>query len=723
MSICIVAEKPDVGSKIAAALDVIQLASGRTVGFDELEKCEKLVKAQQSKDGYLKIRFLGQDCYVTWGRGHLCTLMDVTDYNPGYQKWRDIPLPFIPEQYGLRLRPSADAKLAALTAKQFDTVSRLMNSASLVINATDFDREGEVIFAYIYQMAKCKTPVKRACFSSQTEEGIQEAFNALRDGNDFRNIEAAGRMRGIADWLVGINLTIAMSLKNPGQGVTSIGRVQTPTLAIVVNRELEIKNFRSAPYWTISALFKTKSGETYKARHTTEKFTDESLARKTLAAIMGHAGEVTSIATKEVSKPVPQLYSLSALQMDANSKFGLTLKQTLEIAQRLYDGGYTTYPRTNSRYLTEDMEPTVNKVLSSLSKIPDYEKLIAGRHRSYDRPRYFNNKKVESHFAIIPTGSVPTGLTGNDAKVYDLICRSVIRMLYPAAIIEQTEVITTVPTMAGTTSEDFVSNGSTIKSLGWMIVGDASKEEPLPKLTKGDVCSGEYTMREKKTKPPTRYNDKELLAAMLSAGKSLDDEELRKLLSDPKTGGIGTEATRGAIVETLEKREYISRSGKAIMATEKGIELIQSLPLESIKSAEMTARWEKRLNDIARGLENSDDFRRDIEAQLAPWIAEIDGKVAKKVGSKTNELGVNCPVCGKPMIIQKWGYGCSGWKDGCKFSVGEVCGKKLTENQARILVSSGRSPLIKGFHSKAGKTFDAYLRLDAGKVKFDFPSK
>jgi DNA topoisomerase-3 len=365
------------------------------------------------------------------------------------------------------------------------------------------------------------------------------------------------------------------------------------------------------------------------------------------------------------------------------------------------------------------MEPTINKVLDKLNGLPEYAPLIAGRLRKYDRRHYFDDSKVESHFAIIPTDNIPKGLTGKDAKVYDMICRSVIRMLYGSAKLEQTKILTVV---AG---EEFVSSGNVIVEPGWMAVGDSAKEDILPAVKVGDELPGTYTLSEKKTKPPTRYNDKDLLAAMLSAGKTIDDADLRKILSDPKTGGIGTEATRAAIVETLVKREYIKREAKAIAATEKGIRLIENLPLEAVKSAEMTARWEKRLNDIARGIEDPDHFRKDIEGALPAWIAEVNSKVATMAmaGKGANTLGVDCPVCGKPMTINKWGYGCSGWRDGCKFGIGVICGKKLTENQARILVTKKKTPLIKGFTSKAGKSFDAYLVLDGKDIKFEFPPR
>ncbi len=713
--IVIVAEKADMGAKIAAALDKITLPSGKTISFSQLGANEKTIKAQQTKDGFLKIRFNGQECYVTWGLGHLVELKHAKDYNPAYRSWKNIPLPFIPAVYETKV------KEGARTERQFDVVKELINKADVVVNATDYDREGELIFDYIYNQAKCKKPVKRAIYSSNTQKALQESFNKLKDIREFANICAAGHMRSIADYVVGINLTTAMSLKRPGEHYEPVGRVQTAALNMAVVREKEIRAFKSTPYWTIDAVFTTPSGEEYKAKHHEEKIESLKAANAIMAKINGHNGVVADVQKKRGMKEIPLLFSLSALQMEANSKFGFTLSETLDIAQRLYDKGYTTYPRTNSQYLTDDMEPEVNHVLDEISNIPAYKALISGRPRKFDRKRFFDSSKVESHFAIIPTGEIPTGLSDHDAKVYDMICRSVIRMLYGPAIIEHTKVVTRV------NDEAFHSSGSVVIDPGWMAVSAGKKDEIHPAVKVGDTCKGAYTLSEKQTKPPERYTDKSFLAAMLAAGKTLDDAALRKILSDPKTGGIGTEATRADILEKLVGVGFIERKGKMLYATDKGISLIDRLPLDTLKSAEITAKWEMRLNNIANGKESAEDFRRDVENMTRIWVKEIEDKV-KMIepvgygGSRTG-IGVNCPKCGAPIIQTKFGYGCSGWRSGCKFSIGTICGKSLTENQVKILISKKKSPLIKGFTSKAGKKFDAYLTLVGGDVKFEFPAK
>lgn len=723
--ITIIAEKPDVGNKIAAALDGIELSSGKKVSFAELKSYEKAVKAQQAKDGFLKIHFDGQECCVTWGFGHLCQLKQAKDYNPAYANWRSMPLPFIPEDYELIINsvPNDKTGYNAKIKKQFNLVKSLINKSDYVVNATDFDREGEVIFAYIYELANCKRPVKRACFASQTKEGICDAFKALKDRSEMKNVEAAGRMRGIADWIAGANLTVAMTLKNNRKGeILSIGRVQTPTLKMLVDRELTIRNFKSQKFWTIEAEFITKAGEKFNASHATKRFDKKPDADAILAKVTGHNGTVSDIVEKRAYKDVPQLYSLSALQMDANSKFGMTLKETLDAAQALYDGGYTTYPRTDSRYLTEDMEPVVNKVLNSLTSVSEYAPLINGKARRFDKKKYFDDKKVESHFAIIPTGNIPHGLSPQQSKIYDLICRSVICMLYGNAVMSKTTVTVNV------NGEIFTANGSSIIDPGFMAVTGNDKETILPKLSKGDTLSGVYAEKEKDTEPPKRYTDKTLLAAMISAGKDLADEELKKILSDPSVAGIGTPATRDAIIETLIKRGYVVRDKKSLAATDKGISLIDCLPVDAIKSPEMTARWEKRLHEIERGNGSPYPFRKDIESSVKDWCDQITTSkmtvlpaATASSGSDKSAFNAKCPNCGKPMRAYKWGYGCSGYTDGCRFSIGSICGKTPTQKQVERLLNKGDSGVIKGFKSKTGKTFDAHLILDSSNtVKFKF---
>lgn len=715
--IAILAEKPDVGNKIAAALDKITLAGGKEVTFATLKANEKAVKVQQSKDGYLRIRFAGEECFVTWGFGHLCRLKNAEDYNAAYKSWAKMPLPFVPNPYEIKLIQSGTA-FDGRIKKQFDLIRKIFLKSDYIINATDYDREGEVIFSYIYELTGTKTPVKRVCFASQTREGIVEAFSKLKDWSEVKNVELAGRMRGIADWVIGANLTAAMTLHQKTKGeVLSIGRVQTPTLKMLVDRELAVRDFKPEKYWTMDATFQTDGGETYKATHKEKRFSDKASAEAVFRRIDGKKGIVIDLSEKREEKNPPQLYSLSALQMDANAKYGMTLKDTLQAAQSLYEAGYTTYPRTDSRYLTEDMVPAANRVLDSLADDESYAPLIKGRKRSFTKWRYFNDKKVESHFAIIPTTSRPKSLTGYQAKVYDLICRSVICMVYGNAVLNRTTITTTVD------GEDFITSGAMIIDPGFMAVTGKDKETNLPKLTKGEIVSGDYQMNEKETEPPKRYTDKTMLAAMISAGKDLADEELKKILADPSVAGIGTPATRDAIIETLIKRGYVERNGKTLSATNKGIALIQCLPVDSIKSPALTAKWEKRLHEIERGNEDASLFQNDIEKTVVAWCKEI--REAPIVTSLKADVALSekvpCPVCGKPMKAFDWGYGCSGYKDGCRFSVGTICHKKLTEGQLKKLLTQRDSGQISGFKSKSGKSFRAHLVLDENNtIQFKF---
>lgn len=710
--ITIYAEKPDVGNKIAAALDQITLSSGKIIKFKDLKANEKAVKAQQARDGFLKINYLGEECYVTWGYGHLCELKEAVDYDPEYKNWNKMPMPFIPSKFEVKVKDGVK--------KQFNLVRDLMKKSSLIINATDYDREGELIFAYLYEATGIKVPFKRAHFSSQTEEGLKDGFASLLTAAEVQPITDAGRGRSAADAMFGWNITAKMTLLSAAKSVLSYGRVQTPTENMLVERELAIRNFKPEPYYTISANFTTTAGEEYKGDHKNKKFTSKSDAEDVYKKINGKTGTVTEIERKTVFKDAPDLFSLSSLQMAANTKYGFTMAKTLEVAQQLYEAGYTTYPRTDSQFLTEDMEPVVNNVLDVLStNNPDYEKLIVGRRRVFNKKKYFDDTKVQSHFAIIPTKVYPTsGLTADQEKLYDLIARSVIMMLYGKAELENTKVITNV------NGEDFVSNGKMVKDAQWMLVDAKSKDELLPTLAKGDTVKGTYKLNEKMTEPPKRYTDKTLLSAMLNAGKELDDDELKKLMASGTVNGIGTEATRANIIETLIKRGYAERDKKTIFATERGIQAIQALPIKEMKSAELTAMWELRLNKIAEGKDTLDSFLKDMEELIKKWVKELDENVKKGDIELTTTAPVlgTCPKCGKSVIKMKWGYGCTGYKDGCKFAISaEIAHKKLTEANVKKLLTKGSTGTIKGFKSAAGKSFDAELVFDSdSKVIFGF---
>lgn len=710
----IYAEKPDVARKIAAAIGPIVLSDGTKVTYDKLSAYEKRVNAENYKNGYIEIKWKGQTAYVTWGFGHLCGLYELTDYDKDFKQWKNIPLPYIPKQYKIKAQTN--------TYSQFKVVKDLFNGADLIINATDWDREGEVIFAYAYQAAGCKKPFKRAYYVSQNEQAFNDAFNKLTPSSDVYNLEQAGRCRSIADWLVGMNLTVAATLK-ANSSVLSIGRVQTPTLAMIVDREKKIKNFKSQRYFVPQATFTSVKGEEYKGDYAeNKKITDKSEAEKIINKLTGNA-VVLSVEKKDKKVTTPPLYSLGTLQMEANSKFGFSAQKVLDIVQSLYEMGVVTYPRTNSAYLPEDYKPQAKKALEALKRIPEYHSFIDGKTIKFNN-KYFDDKKVESHFAIVPTHVTPKSLSSEQQKMYDLIARSLIVTIYPDAVVEDTKVVT----------EDngikFNSKGSVVKTSGWMEVISSSKDSLLPALKNGDKVKGTYELAEKETEPPRRYTDKTLIAAMISADKDADDKDI-KSLAELNISGIGTEATRAGIIETLIKRGYVERNKKSFAATEKGISLIDSLPVEDVKSATLTAQWETRLDDIARGKEKPDKFIKDIEQTVKKWCSEIDKNMQKSSFASSsvsspfaasNATGLKCPVCSKDMVKFKWGYGCSGYKEGCKFGISEfIAGKKLTEKQINSLITKKQTPVIKGFKSKTGKKFDARLVLNSdNKVEFKF---
>lgn len=462
--IVIYAEKPDVASKIAAALDKITLKDGTEVTYAQLEldSLRKRVVAQRTKDQYLKIHYMNDECFVIWGVGHLCSLKQAVDYDPNYRNWRNIPTPFL---------PNYEIKAEKRTLKLFQNAKRLFHQADLIVNATDDDREGELIFHYVYQLSGATTPFQRVVLHEQTEQGFREAFlpKNLKSEAQVRNIASAGCARANIDALYGWNLTKDMTLKfAPPKTVYSIGRVQTPTLRMLVDRENEILQFQPEDYYVLQGTFQSFSGEEYTGIHESKKIKDRSEAENLLLKVQGGRGTVTDVTAKDSYKEIPLLYDLAALQADANAMYGFSAAYTQKLAQSLYDKGYTTYPRTESRVLNDGMEPMVIKVLSMLQRQPSYQKYFAGRTYQIGGKRFFDSSKVDSHYAIVPTGmDVRTGkgITAEEGKLFDLIARSVIRLTYRQAVIRQMEVITEV------NGECFHTKGTAIKDPQWICVG------------------------------------------------------------------------------------------------------------------------------------------------------------------------------------------------------------------------------------------------------------
>lgn len=735
MMIVIYAEKMDVANKIAAALCGFLLPDGTKITFKNLSSNKEKVEKFQRSQGYLEITFQSKPCKVTWGYGHLYSLKDVFGYDPSLKIWSKRPICYVPKHFELQPIVSQNSGFNKVLERQRSIVAKLLNTADEIINATDDDREGELIFAYIREAIGCKVPFQRVRFTSQTEEGIKDAFAHLIPSSEVKNIELAGRARSIYDWLIGTNLTTRMTLKINDHSVWSVGRVQTLVLKMLADLEKQISSFISTPFWNLKATFTTAKGETYQATYKEEKMKDKAKAEAILHEIDGTKGIVTNVTSKSSKKEIPLLYSQTALQIDASKLFGYSAKQTLDIAQTLYEDGYTTYPRTKSQYLNDDMVKTVISVLNSLKGAAQFKPFLDGKKLD-PNPKFFNSKKVDGHFAIIPTGIIPSSLPKEQENIFNLICYSIIRTIYSDATLSKTTVETAVDSYL------FHSSGTAIIDPGWMAVAYKSKETLLPALSKGEVVSGKYEVKEGKTEPPKRYDDGSLVAAMRAAGKNLEDDELRKVLADPKVEGIGTDATRAEIIDTLIRRKYVERKGKSFYVTEKGMQLIDHFPAVDMLSAEFTAKMEQNLTAISKGELDYDTFITDIIKQTTEWCNAVE-RIARPASAPTRKITYcappleassskatvkenvgPCPMCGREIKHGMYGYYCP--NSSCKFKLpAVVLSHNITTSDVKSLLNKGKTRLIKDFVSKkTGNQFSAYLVLDPadGSIKFVYPS-
>ena len=748
----IYAEKADVAGKIAAALAGFRLPSGKMITLKNLSANKEEVKKYLNKQGALDFVYNGQDYTITWGSGHMYGLADVPEYDASYKQWRMRPTCFIPEDFKLHPISSDKSYFQAILDKQRRIIRDLLKKADHVICATDDDREGELIFAYICDANHFKKPFSRIRLASQTEKGFKEAFDNLIPSSKQQNVINAGRARSIYDWIIGTNGTTQMTLRYPGNGVLSIGRVQTAVLNMLVEREEAIRSFVPKISWNIRGTFKVGTEE-YQGLHKGSGEYTKSDADSILAAIKGKTGTITKLEKEKTKRDVPLLYSQTTLQIDASKYFGYTAKETLDAAQALYDEGYTTYPRTKSEYLTDDMRAEVISTLTSLMDVPEYAPFLKGKSIEPGE-KFFNSSKVESHYAIIPTGEIPSGLTKTQKDIYDLIVWSLIRTIYPKAVMEKTTVVTTVDK-----KYDFTSNGSVIIEAGWLAVNVKTKENFLPALAMGAVYPGTYEGKETQTKPPERYNDGSLVRAMKAAGKDLSDAEFRAILSDPKVEGIGTDATRAEIVETLVRRGYATREKKYFYATDKGINLIHSIPVPDMLSPEFTARMEQNLAKIEHGELEYEEFLETIKKQAREWCDIIKNSTggALKVSSSSGGASVStssfgappmdedeedspvpkhrttskpttkkatkellCPVCGSPLRKGPKAWNCT--SDSCDFHIFlSMLSHTLTDKEVSALISKGKTPVINNFVSKkTGKTFSASLKLDPADNSISF---
>lgn len=688
MKVCI-AEKPSVAREIAEVLG-----------------------ATKKMNGYIE----GNGYQVTWTFGHLCTLKEPNDYSENWKRWSLASLPMIPPRFGIKLISNPTYE------QQFKTIEELMQNAEMVINCGDAGQEGELIQRWVMQKAGCKCPVYRLWISSLTEEAIREGFQHLKEQSDFTKLYEAGLSRAIGDWLLGMNATRLYTLRyGQNRQVLSIGRVQTPTLALIVNRQAEIDNFKPEPYWELKTVYRNTTFSVTKG-----KFTKKEEGEAFLEIVRQKEFTVTDISEKKGKEYAPRLFDLTSLQVECNKKFAFTADDTLKLIQSLYEKKVTTYPRVDTTFLSDDIYP---KVPNTLNGLVDYIDLTASLLKAKIRKdkRVFDNSKVTDHHAIIPTGVPARNLTDNERKVYDLVVRRFIAAFYPDCEISTTTVLGKVDKV------DFKVTGKQILKPGWRVVFGAEQKdsdaEPsdeegvLPDFVKGESGPHKPTLGEKWTQPPKPYTEATLLRAMETAGKLVDNDELRDAL---KENGIGRPSTRAAIIETLFKRNYIRKERKNLFPTATGVELIDTIQEELLKSAELTGLWEKKLRQIERGTYEARTFLEELKLmvhqvvinvlsdqtgrtitieQAAPEKPQAEkepkGKKTRKPRAKKEKTAGQpesttvpvkpvCPICKRGSILRgKTAYGCSEYKDGCTFRMDYATYGEGLSDEELVKVISG----------------------------------
>ena len=673
MIVCI-AEKPSVARDIASVLG-----------------------ATASRDGYME----GNGYQVTWTFGHLCTLKEPNDYTENWKRWSLAALPMIPQRFGIKLIEDKGIQ------KQFDIIERLMQNADEIINCGDAGQEGELIQRWVMQKAQAKCPVKRLWISSLTEEAIKQGFDNLKDQKEYQPLYLAGLSRAIGDWILGMNATRLYTLKyGQNRQVLSIGRVQTPTLALIVNRQYEIDHFKPEAYWVLSTLYRDTLFTATKG-----KFTSKEEGEAAFSTIADKVFEVAEVDKKKGTEAPQHLFDLTSLQVECNRKFAYSAETTLNLIQSLYEKKLTTYPRVDTQYLSDDIYPKCATILKGLKGYEPFTQSLLEKSLTKSK-RFFDSSKVTDHHAIIPTGVPASSLSDMEHNVYDLITKRFIAAFYPDCKFSTTVVTGKVEGI------ELKATGKEILDPGWRIIyakdvvnmeeeneKATSEERTLPTFTKGETGPHTPTLSEKWTTPPKYYTEATLLRAMETAGKFVEDDELRSAL---KENGIGRPSSRAGIIETLFKRRYIKRERKNLLATPTGIELIGIIREELLKSCELTGIWEKKLRDIEHQKYDAAQFISELKEQITAIVNEVlrdnsnrhitltteedlKKKIAKKKGSMTKRasqptaqnsvrastttlsatediIGKPCPLCHEGTIIKgKTAYGCSNWKKGCTF--------------------------------------------------------
>ena len=689
MKVCI-AEKPSVAKDIAEVLG-----------------------ASQRKDGY----FEGNGYQVTWTYGHLCTLKEPHDYNESWKYWRLEDLPIVPENFGIKLIKNQGVE------KQFKTIKRLVKDSSEVINCGDAGQEGELIQRWVLLKAKCKSPIKRLWISSLTEEAIKEGFEKLSDSNNYDNLYAAGSARAIGDWMLGINGTRLFTKKfGKGKSTLSIGRVQTPTLAMIVQRQKEIDSFTIEAYWELKTKFKKQEFSCQ-----IERLKSEERAKKGLEYLSGKEFEITSFEQKEGKEGNPRLYDLTSLQIDGNKKFGLSANDTLKLIQGLYEKKLVTYPRVDTTYLSEDLHPKIPNILKGLNYYSRFTEKLLSKPIPKSKT-VFNDKKVTDHHAIIPTGVGPSGISPDENKIYDLVARRFISVFYPICMVSNTTVLGKVGEL------EFKATGKQILKPGWkQLYGDEiattkkdDKESVMPHFDEGEKGAHEPFIHKGQTAPPKHFTEATLLRSMESAGKDVEDEEMRELL---KENGIGRPSTRANIIETLFRRKYIEKRRKNIIATATGISLIDIIQNDLLKSAELTGTWERKLRMIEKGEYKLEIFKQELYTMVrsltddvifnttgsVPFIEVSQHHEKKKRVKKTIDFAeITCPKCTSSKLAKgKSAIGCIDFNN-CGFKIPFVLmGKKLRDNQIKDLIVKKKTAIIKGINNSAdNQKFDGQFSMD-----------
>ncbi|MCL8537638.1 DNA topoisomerase 3 [Chryseobacterium gallinarum] len=672
-----------------------------------------LLGATEKMNGYLK----GNGYYVTWALGHLIQLAMPEDY--GVQGFRREALPILPNPFKLTVRRIKKEKSYVPdpgVLKQLKVIEKVFDDCDSIIVATDAGREGELIFRYIYEYLKCTKPFQRLWISSLTEKAIQQGFDNLKPGNDFDGLYRAGQARSQADWLVGINASQALTIAAV-KGVYSLGRVQTPTLALICKRYLENQNFNVEKYWQIQ-LEHRKEFTDFKSLSNI-RWSEKKSADDVLKSILrSSAAQVTAIETKTVSEQPPLLFDLTGLQKEANKKLGLSAEETLNVAQSLYEQKFITYPRTGSKYIPEDLWAEIPALVRAMDAKPSCKVALAQMQWGRFNKRIVNSVKVTDHHGLLITEKIPSTLPAREDAVYDMIAFRLLEALSQACTREVTDITLQV------LHYDFVLKGNRILEAGWRgIRGNFSDEDrgsmqELPALKVGDELKiKEASVLEKKTKPPVLYTEAGLLSAMENAGKEIESEDERKALQGI---GIGTPATRAAIIETLFKRDYVRREKKILIPTEKGMQVYHFIRDKKIADVVMTAEWEMALHKIENNKADAMAFHREMEA----FAVSITQELLQMGIAQENHPELTCPKCkSRPLLIRDKLVKCSGEVCGW-VHFRNICGVQLSISDIESLIRTGKTSLIKGMNSRSGKKFDAYIQLDEnGNSTFEFPVK